>query len=593
VPKNPPPDQKALNVLQAVYSHQLEKQDFGDLLQTLDEAILGLTSAEFEADAIPSRLSTLENLEEHFELATRLDLKLSEEDEEREITQLCEGSTSCFAVDHHCGIMAASAPCRDRMGDITGKPIDRLPLRNEDIRALRSAIQELTVSDTIRQKDRALFVRHSEEEHVAIFHMKHFRKSKVVLVQFDHLVWNAFVEDAVKRNFGFTQSECTVVRLLVEGQRPAKIAQHLDRSVETIRSHIKSVQSKTHIRDTTALIRLMCEIMTISENFDVPDGAAGSTDIELPKTFQILTARQTYDATQMIGVNAPDPARTALFAHGMLQGPFVTRQMRRILAANDVEMVCPSRPGYGGTPSAGSKDQFVQQSLDHMQHIMDHHQMDKAVVVAHMLGMQFATRLAAQAPDRVRAIVSVSGVIPMMSKAQLKQQGRMHRMAMLAAKYSPATLGYISQIGERYLREGNEIKCLNQLFAKSPADRDALYDAENAALLKKGFQHLIKNGKSAFIYDSQAGLDAWEIPFRQITCPCTILHGETDAAVPVQTLRDIQGAFPNWQYHFYDGAGQTLLHTHPKQIAEHLVAAVNKEIAYDIAPLHRSVLQPS
>ncbi|MFT5797455.1 MAG: pimeloyl-ACP methyl ester carboxylesterase/DNA-binding CsgD family transcriptional regulator [Candidatus Azotimanducaceae bacterium] len=572
--KTPLQDQKALTVLQAVYSHQLEKQDFGELLHTLDEAILGLTSSEFEADAIPERLSTLENLEEHFELATRLDFKLSEEDEEREISQLCEGNLSCFAINQHCQILAMSDGCGDRLGEIVNHPIERLPLRNEDIQALRTATRDITSHEVIRQKDRALFVRHSEEEHVAIFHIKHFRKSRVVVVLFDHLIWTKFVEDAVKRNFAFTDAECNVVRLLVEGNRPAKIASDLGRSVETIRSQIKSVQSKTQIRDTTALIRLMCEIMTISANLDVQDKGGDNLDIELPVPFQLMSSTQKYDVTQMVGIEDYSPSRTALFVHGMLQGPFLTTQLRRLLVESKIEMLCPSRPGYGGTPSAKGKEQFIQTSIDQMLHLMDAYKIDKTVLVGHMLGMQFATRLAAYAPDRVSALVSISGVIPMMSKAQLKQQNTMHRMAMLAAKYSPATLGYIAQIGERYLREGNELKCLNQLFAKSVPDRNALKNQEYAALLKGGFQHLIANGKSAFMHDTQSGIDDWQQEFRKISCPCVVLHGVSDAAVPAQSLRAIMSQFKTWDFHFFEDAGQTLLHTHPTEIVEHLNAAM-------------------
>ena len=572
-------DQKALAVLQRVYSHQLEKQEFGELLQTLDEAILSLSSSEFETDIIPDRLSTLEDLDEHFELATRLDFKLSEDDEEREIAKLCEGDLSCFAIDQHCQIFAMSEACRDSLGDVNNQPITRLPLRNDDILALRKATRDITAHQEVRQKDRALFVRHSEKEHVAIFHMKHFRKSRAVVVVFGHLVWTKFVEDAVLRNFSFTQAECNVVRLLVSGKRPAKIASDLGRSIETIRSQIKSVQSKTHIHDTPGLIRLMCEIMTISTNSDIQNNEAENLDIELPATAQLMCSNQTYDVTKMVGVNDHSPSKTALFIHGLLQGPFLSSHLRRLLAESRIEMISPSRPGYGGTPQANNKEQFIQTSMDHMLHLMDAYKIDKTVLVAHMLGMQFATRLAAYAPDRVRSVVSISGVIPMMSKAQLKQQNTMHRMAMLAAKYSPATLGYISQIGERYLREGNEVKCLNQLFSRSFPDQNALKNQEYVALLKRGFQHLIANGKSAFMYDTQSGIDDWQSAFRKISCPCVILHGATDTAVPAQTVRATMPEFTNWKYHFFEDAGQTLLHTHPNEMAEHLKAAVDKKTA--------------
>lgn len=584
MPKAPLQDQDALKVLETVYSHQLEKQDFGSLLQTLDEAILGLTRTEFEADSIPSRLKALENLDQHFEIAMRLDLKLSEDNEEREIAMLCEGSSSCFAIDQDSQVFAMSEPCKEKLGSLTGQSIERLPLRNVDIRGLRAVVQNLTAQTAVRQNDQTLFVRHSQEEQVAIFHIRHFRKSRVALVVFDHLVWSTFTEDAVVRNFSLTKAECKIVRLLVEGKRPAEIATDLDRSVETIRSHIKSIQSKTQIKSTSALVRLMCEIMTLSANLEGGPSKPQAETSKMPTTVQLKVRNQAFDTTKMVGIQNPDPTRTAMFVHGMLQGPYLTQHLRQRLAKSGIEMVCPSRPGYGATPPASNKQEFVRTSIDHMLHVLDVYKIEKTTLIAHMLGMQFATRFAAYAPDRVSAIISISGVIPMMSKAQLKQQNKMHRMAMLAAKYSPATLGYISQIGERYLREGNEKKCLKQLFSRSLPDQDALEDMEVSALLTRGFQHLIGNGQSAFINDSQSGISDWENEFRKIQCPCTILYGEADRAVPAETLRTIAPQFKNWEFRHFQDAGQTLLHTHPVEVGNVIERTINEHsLAHETA----------
>lgn len=578
----PSKDQAALSALQVVYSHQLDKNDFGTLLQSLDEAIWGLTSTEFEAEAIPARLSAFESLDDHFDLATRLDFKLSEEDEEREIAELCDSNASCFAANQDGMIIGISQNCRTKLGDIARKPIEQLPLRNSDVQALRTAIQDITAEDATRQRDRALFVRHSDDEKVAIFHLKHFRKSRVVVVLFDHLVWTDFVEDAVKRNFALTQAECNIVQQLVAGKRPAEIAVELKRSVETVRSHIKSAQSKTHSRDTTALIRLMCEIMTISNDITVQDAASENTEYEFPTPYLMSDGGLRYEATRMVGLSNSSPERTALFIHGMLQGPFLSKDLKRLLREDNIEMISPSRPGYGGTAAAQNKEQFLQQSMDQMLHLLDAHKIEKTILVGHMVGTQFATRLAAYAPDRVLALVSISGVIPMMSKSQLKQQNTMHRMAMLAAKYSPATLRYISQVGERYLREGNEIRCLQQLFSRSESDKAALKAPEISAILKGGFRHLIGNGKSAFMFETQTGIDDWQEAFRNLSCPSVILHGEADVAVPAKSLREIMPQFPDWDFNFFEDAGQTLLHTHPGDIAAHLNATFAETLTHEL-----------
>lgn len=574
--KDAPQNQETLSVLQTVYSHPLEKRDFGELLHTLDEAILSLTRTDFEANEIPERLPSLESLDQHFELATRIDFELFEEDELREIKQLCQGSSSCFVVSNQLRILDISKTGLEKLGPLNNQPLEKLPIRNDDVRALRSALLEITKSNETRQRDRVLFVKYLEDDQVAIFRTSHFRKSQTVVISFDHLVWNEVVENAVKRNFLLTQAECKVVRLLVAGKRPSEIATSLERSVETIRSHVKAAISKTHTRDMSALIRLMCEVMNISANLDLSEDTQKAQKFEAPSAVQITCSGHVYDVTRMVGTSKHDQANTALFIHGMLQGPFLTAHLKRLLYENHIELVCPSRPGYGGTPPAATKDKFIQTSLDNMLHLMDALEIEKTVLVAHMVGMQFATRLAAHAPDRVQSIVSISGVIPMVSKVQLTQQSKMHRMAMLAAKYSPATLGYIAQIGERYLRSGNEIKCLNQLFSRSPEDRLALKNSECEAILKHGFQHLIASGSPAFTHDCQSGIEDWADAFSNIGCPVTILHGEQDSAVPSGSVQSLQPEYNNWTFSFLKNAGQTLLHTHPREVSQTLKVALDK-----------------
>ena len=569
---DPNEERKSLAVLQMVYSHQIKRQDFGDLLSGLDEAIINLVQTELDSDGIPTRLKSLEKLEEHFELATQLDQKYYEEDEGPELTALCEGPTACFAIDESLRIIAMTETARDRLGDIGQTKIESLPLRNADIRTLKSAVRSIVQQSDRRAQDKAFFVRSNADERFSIFHTRHFRKSKVVVISFDHLVWNTFVDAALTRNFGLTPAENRVVRLLAEGQQPKEIAMQLERSIETVRSHIKTVQTKTHIHNTPALIRLACEIMAVSMHIDEDQNGAFDPKHNVPLDEEItvpaLHAGQAFDVTQMVGIADPDAAQTAMFVHGMLQGPYITQHLRTLLRERQIEMVCPSRPGYGGTPPASNKEEFIETTVNHMLHVMDDLKIDKTVLVGHMVGTQFACRFAQRAPDRVRAVVAISGVIPMMSRAQLRQQATMHRMAMLAAKYSPATLRYIAQIGERYVNEGNELKCLAQLFARSRPDRDALTDPEFATLLKRGFAHLNANGRSAFIHECQAGTSDWTDDFLSISCKRIFLHGSHDAAVPIRTVETTVGQHEQWELKLSSTAGQTLLFTHPKEVAD-------------------------
>jgi DNA-binding CsgD family transcriptional regulator len=64
-------------------------------------------------------------------------------------------------------------------------------------------------------------------------------------------------QDILRAMFGLTPAECRVALLLGDGQSPKEIAGLIGVSVETVRSQIKSIFSKTNVRRQSDLVRLL------------------------------------------------------------------------------------------------------------------------------------------------------------------------------------------------------------------------------------------------------------------------------------------------------------------------------------------------
>jgi len=64
-------------------------------------------------------------------------------------------------------------------------------------------------------------------------------------------------QDILRALFGLTPAECRVALLLCDGHAPKAIAGTIGVSVETVRSQIKSIFSKTGVKRQGELIRLL------------------------------------------------------------------------------------------------------------------------------------------------------------------------------------------------------------------------------------------------------------------------------------------------------------------------------------------------
>src|SRR5579859_7356069 len=97
-----------------------------------------------------------------------------------------------------------------------------------------------------------------------------------------------------------------------------------------------------------------------------------------------------------------------LSVHGGIGGVDQARLITNWLDSSTYQLLCPSRPGYLGTPLSSGKT--FEQQADLLASLLDHLKIEKVAVVCISAGGPPAYQFAIRHPDRVWALVAIDSV---------------------------------------------------------------------------------------------------------------------------------------------------------------------------------------
>jgi pimeloyl-ACP methyl ester carboxylesterase len=225
---------------------------------------------------------------------------------------------------------------------------------------------------------------------------------------------------------------------------------------------------------------------------------------------------------EYLDVGSGDPV---LFVHGSPGGCDEGELMTRFLVAAGFRAICPSRPGYLGTPLTdqnATPDAQAEMALA----LVDSLGIGEFGVMCWSGGGPSSYRLAARHPDRVRNLVALAAVSkPYTFEHGLEESllgGRFGLWLMQEmARHAPeslvkSTLGAEGDLSKEQLRE------LTEAVFHDDARRDFVL---SLAVIVAGRKHGLDNDMQQFpqIGDLELGL---------IRTPTLLVHGDADSDVP-------------------------------------------------------------
>lgn len=246
--------------------------------------------------------------------------------------------------------------------------------------------------------------------------------------------------------FGFTPREVDVLRGLVSGQSLDEISRTQDRSIETIRSQIKSISSRLGARSQTDIVRLAGQAAILSQHHPaaIKDQASETN----------AAKRLLLDDGRIIEYDiGPDDGKFPLvFFHCVTGGRHWSDAALRQTENAGYRAIKVSRAGFGGSTTCRlTGDALLAAHARDTAAVLDHEGINYCVVVAHGLGFAPAYRFALAFPERVAGVVGLDIPPPVLQRADANGLRGTYRAGSIANLYAPMSTRLVAGFALRYL----------------------------------------------------------------------------------------------------------------------------------------------
>lgn len=384
-----------------------------------------------------------------------------------------------------------------------------------------------------------------------------------------HNKWTEAHDQILRQMFGLTDAESRVARELLTGATLPEIAVITGRSVDTLRTQLKSIRRKTYTSNQQQLVRIMTGLEALIKT----GGNAADTGATTDHSFTLPDGRKmTYRCF------GPEQGLPCLFIHNMLNGPNFPHNLLQEIHRLGLRLICPIRPGFGSSdPDPVTKrhpgeapDRFCADMIPFLKHLG--HQ--RLVAIGHMSGAVFAFRLAQLHPDLITGVFNISGAVPITDMSQIRAMHYRQQIMALTARFTPRMLPTLLRAGIAQIDSGGIEAFLNALYRQGTPDRTIAERPEHRDILFTGFRQVVQQGHWSFAIDSHHVVRDWSRYCAFVPQPVTLVHGAADPVVTKDSVRTF-AARMGFQLHSYSKVGQLVLYQQSRDVLQRL-----KEMAH-------------
>lgn len=330
------------------------------------------------------------------------------------------------------------------------------------------------------------------------------------------LGWSDETSIQLKQAFDMTDAEVEVGRQFFQLCDLGEVAQQRGVSLHTVRTQMKTIQSKTGAGSQADLVRLFA--MVASRQLLKNKGLVSTWRDPLDRERIIVTPEGRKLAWTWMG----DPKGTpVIFLRGMAMGYLLPERSEELLAKAGIKLLIPSRPGYGN--SSLHPDLPVLEDNRQLLHLfMQEMGLKGGVAVGLSDGIIPILAEQDQHPDSFAAIVSV-GFNGCLNRAAFRNLPVPQATLLRLARRAPKLLELIAKLGFRLMQQHGLDWYLERAHAATPLDLQTCRDPETATLVRDACAHLAVQGTQTFVRDMQmfhapvdTAIDRLAIPMRSL-----------------------------------------------------------------------------
>jgi pimeloyl-ACP methyl ester carboxylesterase/DNA-binding CsgD family transcriptional regulator/PAS domain-containing protein len=488
---------------------------------------------------------------------------------------------AAFLSDGGATIVACNRAAGIAFGIKEHGPVADLPFDAEDVATLRQVVRKVAKAPGRGPQDAGdgdspqaaqvviLRIRSKTTGSPVIVRVSPVQSAAAVplaLVLSTELVWPEGFAATVQDAFGLTPAEVEIVQGITLGLPLKTIADDRARSVETVRTQLRSILAKTETHSQSELVRVVLGLMDVAflpADDRVSTGGAGTTAgadgvIDIPFAHVMAAAGRRLDYLTF----GASTGRAVLYMHldfGFVRWP---ARAERAAARRGLRVIVPVRAGYGRTTLHAKGGDYIADVVADYLAVLDHLGVTEVVVIPMGADLRFALALAAARPGLVRGIVGASCMLPARTAAQYERMDKWQRFILANARYAPSVLPFLVKAGFSLARGLGKARFFTQVNGGSPADMTAFAQPDVYAAVMAGSDICMSTthlAHEAFTRECISSERDWSALIRANAVPVKLLQGDQDPQSPVQTIRELAADFPGLDVEFLPDTGQLLL----------------------------------
>lgn len=359
---------------------------------------------------------------------------------------------------------------------------------------------------------------------------------------------------AMMSEFALSKSEAYFVMALAQGKSLKDYAEETKLSVNTLKSHLRSIFKKTNVNRTSQLIH---KILTSASFYIQPQKAASKSPSKRIDSSNYLLANQEHDITladgrHLVCAEFGDPKGfPVFFFHGKYGGRFMRNPNDKMTYDLGVRLIVADRPGYGlSTPNP--KGTFTSWTDDFKQ-LLTHLSITQCSVMALEVGAPYALACAGKLPE-IKKLIVCNSYAPDFKISDFRDMIPMERLFLALAKYIPGFFRQFSQYQLKKLTQNLDWYYERLLNYLPEADRKILSDPTIVEFFKQASIIGLKE-PMGFSHDCILNCKNWHIDFDAVQCETEIWHGKENRHIPFKMANQLAQRLPKAKLHIIENQG--------------------------------------
>jgi len=473
-----------IDIVAASYRTLSDATGFDDMIEAWQRKFELLDPSSVALESNPRLTQVLKDLQKHL---VDQPFIFADEPIDRAIAR---ARGEAFVLDESSIVVATNAAASLSFGAVVGRA-----LGEEWLDARSRAEFRKFLSDEDKNRRHAICRLERPDDHGSLAEIFELEvpghAGRYIVIKSLDLPWNDDLDCLVEEAFGLSPSEIEIAKAVFRTFDLRTIAQERGRSLETVRTQVKSILSKTGASNQVELVRIL-SMLCASGDAPLPQDAASWTD---PFGNERILRRP--DGRRLAYTfYGPEDGMPVLFTHGLIPLWMLPRAARDMLADAGLRVIALSLPGHGNS-DAGSAIEPLADASAAITEFCDAAGLQSLVAVSSDTGTFGLVKTAQQRPDLIARMLMIGFSIGSVPR-RLKNMPVLHQTLTRMARHQPWLLDLVTRAAMRLIRQRGVDFYYERDLASSPFDLEFLRRMNMQPLMRSAVQPLLSQGPHAF-----------------------------------------------------------------------------------------------